>query len=132
MRAALHLVQALTSTHRASHAPRHAPPPQRLLRLVESGLPEWAVFLPAYGLLYRRWMRQCAKLLWVCLGVLSLAAGFYDLYRNIPGAKQALAAIYHLSGVPEARRGAAVGHAPACIVGAETQRTRALLPLGVC
>jgi hypothetical protein len=77
---------------------------QRLLRLVESGLPEWAVFLPAYGLLYRRWMRQCAKLLWVCLGVLSLAAGFYDLYRNIPGAKQALAAIYHLSGVPEARR----------------------------
>jgi hypothetical protein len=90
---------------------------QRLLRLVESGLPEWAVFLPAYGLLYRRWMRQCAKLLWVCLGVLSLAAGFYDLYRNIPGAKQALAAIYHLSGVPEARRvEAALGACMCCCV----------------
>ncbi len=70
---------------------------------MESGLPEWAVFLPSYGLLYRRWMRQAAKLLWVVLGVVSLLAGFYDLYRNIPGAKHALAALYRLSGVPEAR-----------------------------
>jgi hypothetical protein len=76
---------------------------QRMLRLVESGLPEWAVFLPAYGLLYRRWMRQAAKAIWVALGILSFAAGFYDLYRNIPGAKHALSAVYHVSGVPEAR-----------------------------
>jgi hypothetical protein len=48
-------------------------------------------------------MRQAAKLLWVVLGVVSLLAGFYDLYRNIPGAKHALAALYRLSGVPEAR-----------------------------
>ena len=77
--------------------------PQRLLRLVESGLPEWAVFLPSYGLPYRRAMRQAAKALWIAAGVVSFAAGFYDLYRNIPGAKHAAAALYRLSGVPEVR-----------------------------
>ena len=71
--------------------------------MVESGLPEWAVFLPAYGLLYRRWMRQAAKAAWVALGVISFAAGFFDLYRNMPGAKHAFSAVYHVSGVPEAR-----------------------------
>ena len=81
--------------------------PQRLLRLVESGLPEWAVFLPAYGLPYRRWLRQAAKAAWVVVGVLSFAAGFHDLCRNIPGAKHALAALYRVSGVPEARARAA-------------------------
>ena len=86
--------------------------PQRLLRLVESGLPEWAVFLPAYGLPYRRWLRQAAKAAWVAVGVLSFAAGFHNLCRNIPGAKHALAALYRVSGVPEVR--ARAGRAVAC------------------
>ena len=76
-------------------------------------MPEWAIFLPAYGLLYRRWMRQAAKACWVAVGVLSFAAGFYDLYRNIPGAKHALGAIYHVSGVPEARAFALVARSAA-------------------
>ncbi len=77
---------------------------QRLLRLVESGLPEWAVFLPSYGLPYRRGARRAAKALWICLALASLLTGFFDLYRHLPGAKHALAAMYRLSGVPEARR----------------------------
>ena len=70
---------------------------------MESGLPEWAIFAPSFGLPYRRWMRRAAKAAWLALGVVSLLAGFWDLYRNLPGARHALGALYRVSGVPEAR-----------------------------
>lgn len=60
----------------------------RMLKLYESGLPAWAVFLPSYGLWYRPWMRQTTWLLFVLVSAFSMACGFYDLYKNVPHFKQ--------------------------------------------
>ncbi|KAI8470479.1 MAG: hypothetical protein J3K34DRAFT_256674 [Monoraphidium minutum] len=56
----------------------------RLLKHYESGLPAWAVVLPSYGLFYRPWMRRITWLLFVLVSVVSMALGFYDLYKNVP------------------------------------------------
>eukprot|EP00798_Chlamydomonas_sp_ICE-L_P014123 gene14123-20079_t len=64
----------------------------RLLRLYESGLPPWAVFLPSYGFWYRPWLRQVTKALFLALSVVSMLFGFYDLYKNIPFVKQVVSA----------------------------------------
>ncbi len=53
----------------------------RLLKLYESGLPSWAVFLPSYGLWYRPWLRRVTWLLFILVSVLSMVLGFYDLYK---------------------------------------------------
>jgi hypothetical protein len=58
---------------------------QRLLRLYESGLPPWALLLPSFGFYYRPYLRGVARALFVLVSVLSMLAGFYDLYKNIPG-----------------------------------------------
>ena len=60
----------------------------RLLKLYESGLPAWAIFLPSYGLWYRPWMRKVAWLAFLAISVFSMACGFYDLYKNVPFLKQ--------------------------------------------
>lgn len=70
--------------------------------MTESGISAWALFLPTYGLFYRPWMRRVAAVLWVLLGIFSVACGFLELYRNIPGAKQAISVLYELSGFPDA------------------------------
>uniref|UniRef100_A0A1D2A303 Uncharacterized protein n=1 Tax=Auxenochlorella protothecoides TaxID=3075 RepID=A0A1D2A303_AUXPR len=57
----------------------------RLLRLYESGLPGWAVLLPRLGIYYRPWVRRVTWILFYIFSIVSLAAGFYDLYRNLPG-----------------------------------------------
>jgi hypothetical protein len=56
-----------------------------LLRLYETGLPPWALFLPQYGFYYRPWLRTLARALFVLVSVLSMSAGFYDLYKHVPG-----------------------------------------------
>lgn len=58
---------------------------ERLLRLSESGLPSWATLLPRTGLYYRPWLRRLTWILFYAFSVVSLAVGFYDLYRNLPG-----------------------------------------------
>ncbi|DBA96501.1 TPA: hypothetical protein ACH3X1_015380 [Trebouxia sp. C0004] len=57
---------------------------ERLLKLYESGLPVWAIFLPTYGLYYRPWMRRLTWILFIAVSVFSMACGFYDLYKNVP------------------------------------------------
>jgi len=56
-----------------------------LLRLYETGLPAWALFLPRYGFYYRPWLRTLARGLFALVSVLSMMAGFYDLYKHVPG-----------------------------------------------
>ncbi|KAG2453730.1 hypothetical protein HYH02_001941 [Chlamydomonas schloesseri] len=65
----------------------------RLLKLYESGLPPWAMLMPCYGLPYRPWMRRAAWLAFLAISVVSMAAGFYDLWRNVPFLKQVVTAI---------------------------------------
>lgn len=57
---------------------------ERLLKLYESGLPVWAIFLPTYGLYYRPWMRRMTWTMFIVVSVFSMACGFYDLYKNVP------------------------------------------------
>ena len=59
-----------------------------MLKLYESGLPAWSVFLPSYGLPYRPWMRRAAWMLYVAISFVSMACGFFDLYKNVPYVKQ--------------------------------------------
>ena len=56
-----------------------------LLRLYETGLPPWALLLPRCGFYYRPWLRTLARGLFVLVSVLSMMAGFYDLYKHVPG-----------------------------------------------
>lgn len=39
--------------------------------------------MPCYGLPYRPWMRRAAWLAFLAISVVSMAAGFYDLWRNV-------------------------------------------------
>lgn len=56
----------------------------RLLKMYESGLPAWAVFLARYGLWYRPWFRRAAYLAFIAISIFSMAVGFWDLYKNVP------------------------------------------------
>lgn len=58
---------------------------ERLLKLYESGLPSWAVFFCHYGLYYRPWLRLLTWILFYTFTTVSLAIGFYDLWRTLPG-----------------------------------------------
>lgn len=58
---------------------------ERMLKLYESGLPAWSVFFPSYGLYYRPWLRSLTWVLFYAFSFLSLAAGFWDLYKTLPG-----------------------------------------------
>ena len=57
---------------------------ERLLKLYESGLPVWAIYMPLYRLPYRPWMRTVSYCLFVAISVFSMAMGFYDLIKNVP------------------------------------------------
>ena len=46
---------------------------ERLLKLYESGLPAWAIYMPLYRLPYRPWMRKvCASALYILSSLQSL------------------------------------------------------------
>ena len=67
---------------------------QRLLQLYESGLPSWALFLATYGFYYRPYMRTVSRYLFVLVSVLSMMAGFYDLYKHVPGVNAIIASMW--------------------------------------
>ncbi|MEW5299613.1 MAG: hypothetical protein WDW36_002609 [Sanguina aurantia] len=65
----------------------------RLLKLYESGIPSWAVLLPSYGIWYRPWLRTASWLLFILISIVSMACGFYDLYKNVPYLKVVVSAV---------------------------------------
>ena len=73
---------------------------ERLLRLAESGLPGWALLLPTHGLAYRPWMRTITWVAFYALSSFSLAIGFYDLYRNLPGLQRLLRGVMASAWLP--------------------------------
>lgn len=62
----------------------HDPEHHRLLRLVEAGIPAWAIVLPKFSGLYHRSMRHFLAAAVVIMSCLSMLLGFYDLYKRIP------------------------------------------------
>jgi hypothetical protein len=60
----------------------------KLLRHYERGLPSWAVFMPSYGLPYRPWFRRVYEVVFILTSFVAVVCGFYDLYKNIPGARE--------------------------------------------
>jgi len=66
---------------------------ERLLKMYESGLPTWAKLLPAYGFYYRPWLRSLTWILFYLFSIFSLAVGFWDLYKTLPGLQEMLAKI---------------------------------------
>eukprot|EP00890_Picochlorum_soloecismus_P003330 jgi/Picsp_1/3999/NSC_01511-R1_protein len=66
---------------------------ERLLKMYESGLPTWSVFLPSYGLYYRPWLRTLTWILFYLFSVFSLTVGFWDLYKTLPGLQSMLARV---------------------------------------
>ena len=80
-----HLPDALRARVRARPA---------LLRLCETGLPPWAIFLAGYGFFYRPYLRAVARYLFLLVSSLSMLAGFYDLYKHIPGADVVLSGMW--------------------------------------
>eukprot|EP00930_Biecheleria_cincta_P039563 TRINITY_DN27190_c0_g1_i1.p1 TRINITY_DN27190_c0_g1~~TRINITY_DN27190_c0_g1_i1.p1 ORF type:complete len:1200 (-),score=168.23 TRINITY_DN27190_c0_g1_i1:53-3652(-) len=68
----------------------HDPEHPNLLRLCEAGLPAWAIVIPQYTSLYRRWMRLLVAAVVLLLSCVSMLLGFYDLYKRIPLVRQLL------------------------------------------
>ena len=64
---------------------------EHLLKLYESGLPGWAIFLGTYTTLYRPWFRKASWLLFVAFSLFSMTMGFYDLYKHVPYVQQVCA-----------------------------------------
>lgn len=73
---------------------------ERLLKMYESGLPAWSMFLPAYGLYYRPWVRSMTWFLFYLFSVFSLTVGFWDLYKTLPGLQSALAKLVESMWLP--------------------------------
>ncbi|CAK0848702.1 unnamed protein product, partial [Prorocentrum cordatum] len=72
----------------------HDPEHPHLLRLYESGLPSWAIYLPQYlGGFYRRWMRVAFSMLLLVLSCVSLLLGLYDLFSTFPSLHRTLKGI---------------------------------------
>jgi hypothetical protein len=67
---------------------------QKLLRHYERGLPSWAVFMPSYGLPYRPWFRRVYEIVFILTSFVAVVCGFYDLYKNIPGAREVMLSLY--------------------------------------
>lgn len=63
---------------------------EKLLRMYESGLPAWATIFPRAGLYYKPWLRTLSWVLFYAFSLFSLAAGFYDLYKTLPGLQAVL------------------------------------------
>ncbi|CAK9205630.1 unnamed protein product [Sphagnum jensenii] len=70
----------------------------RLLKMLESGLPSWVIFLQSYPIfchMYRPWMRPLCGTIYYMVSVVTVLIGFYDLYKNVPVLKATAA---HLCG----------------------------------
>lgn len=58
-----------------------------LLKMLESGLPSWVIFLQSYPIfcqLYRPWMRPLCGTIYFIVSIVTVLIGFYDLYKNVP------------------------------------------------
>lgn len=70
---------------------------QRLLKMLESGLPSWVIFLQSYPIVchcYRPWMRPLASTVYFLVSIVTVLIGFYDLYKNVPVLKATAAHIF--------------------------------------
>jgi len=56
--------------------------------LLEQGLPACLPACGLAGLWYRPWMRKLTWFLFMAVSVMSMAMGFYDLYKNVPIVRQ--------------------------------------------
>ncbi|CAL5219001.1 g756 [Coccomyxa viridis] len=75
---------------------------ERLLKLYESGLPAWAIYMPLYRLPYRPWMRKATYCLFILISVFSLVVGYYDIIKNVPLFRKALSSIVGSLSLPSA------------------------------
>ncbi|CAM6088517.1 unnamed protein product [Calypogeia fissa] len=69
---------------------------RRLLKMLESGLPSWVIFLQSYPILshiYRPWMRPLCGTVYYMISIVTVLIGFYDLYKNVPVLKATAAHI---------------------------------------
>ena len=60
---------------------------QKLLKMLESGLPSWVIFMQSYPFVckfYRPWMWPLARTMYVFVSIITVIIGFYDLYKNVP------------------------------------------------
>jgi hypothetical protein len=73
---------------------------EHLLKMYESGLPTWAMFLPSYGFYYRPWLRSLTWILFYLFSIFSLTVGFWDLYKTLPGLQSALAKLVESMWLP--------------------------------
>ncbi|GBG62248.1 hypothetical protein CBR_g29855 [Chara braunii] len=70
---------------------------QKRLKMLESGLPSWAIFCQSYPLtrnLYRPWMRALSVYIFFLISLTTVLIGFYDLYKNVPVLKEALHRVF--------------------------------------
>jgi hypothetical protein len=56
---------------------------KQLLRLYEASLPSWTVVLAQYGF-YKPWLRFAVKYIVFIASLITMALGFWDLYKNVP------------------------------------------------
>jgi hypothetical protein len=57
---------------------------EKLIPLVEDGLPSWALFLAGYGLYYRPWMRRVFDIVMWLASVGMMLLALYDLFKTFP------------------------------------------------
>ena len=54
-----------------------------LLKLYEASLPSWTVVLAQYGY-YKPWFRFAVRYIIFLASLITMALGFWDLYKNVP------------------------------------------------
>jgi len=66
------------------------PANKELLRLYEASLPSWTVVLAQYGF-YKPWFRFAVRYIVFLASLITMALGFWDLYKNVPVFKNIIA-----------------------------------------
>ncbi len=59
------------------------PENKELLKLYEASLPSWTVVLAQYGY-YKPWFRFAVRYIIFLASLITMALGFWDLYKNVP------------------------------------------------
>ena len=59
------------------------PTQKHLLKLYEASLPPWTVVLAQYGF-YKPWFRFAVRYIIFIASLITMALGFWDLYKNLP------------------------------------------------
>jgi hypothetical protein len=61
----------------------NVPENKDLLKLYEASLPSWTVVLAQYGY-YKPWFRFAVRYIIFLASLITMALGFWDLYKNVP------------------------------------------------